>query len=197
MSCDTDRRHRFETVAAETYEPLQRYLRRRAQPADAADVFGDTLLAVWRRIDDVPHDDPLPWCYGVARRCLANHRRGAERHLRLAERIGNLDPPPFTADPPSEPIDPELEEAIDSLTESEREIVRLWAWEQLEPRQIADVLGLTSNAVSVALARVKRKLREQLGDRQHRGDAGQEFDGSTSDHQDHQDHHDHQERSGQ
>lgn len=188
MSSDTERRRRFETVAAETYEPLQRYLRRRAQPADAADVFGDTLLAVWRRIDDVPHDDPLPWCYGVARRCLANHRRGTERHLRLAERVGRLDPPTFAVDPPSEAIDPALEGAIESLTESEQEIVRLWAWERLEPRQIADALGMTSNAISVALARAKRKLREQLGDRQDPSGAGQEIDGRTSDHQ---------ERSGQ
>ena len=53
------------TFAAEVYEPLQRYLRRRAHADDAADALADTLLVVWRRLDDVP-DDPLPWCYGAA-----------------------------------------------------------------------------------------------------------------------------------
>ena len=87
MSSAPERRERFARVAATVYEPLQRYLRRRAQAADAADALADTLLTVWRRLDDVPAD-PLPWCYGVARRCLANQRRGDSRRLRLVEHAG-------------------------------------------------------------------------------------------------------------
>ena len=79
MSRDPARERRFEAVAREVYEPLQRYLRRRANADDAGDVLADSLLTIWRRIDDVPADDPLPWCYGVARRSLANHRRGRSR----------------------------------------------------------------------------------------------------------------------
>jgi RNA polymerase sigma-70 factor (ECF subfamily) len=169
-----ERRDRFEHVAAAVYEPLQRYLRRRAQTADAADALADTLLIVWRRLDDVP-DDPLPWCYGVARRCLANQRRGETRRLRLVEHAGvhadasaglALDPQQAT-----DASDPALLAALDVLTESEAEVIRLWAWEQLEPREIAVTMELTANAVSVALARAKRKLGEQL-DRQDRLLAG-------------------------
>ena len=53
------------------------------------------------------------------------------------------------------------------LSESEAEIVRMWAWEQLEPREIAIALDMTANAVSVALTRAKRKLAQHL-DRQDR-----------------------------
>lgn len=162
-SADADRRARFEAVAAEIYEPLQRYLRRRARPDDVSDVLADTLLVVWRRLDDVPAE-PLPWCIGAARRCLANVRRGDQRRLRLVERTA-AQPHAFTgADPQDlvEASDPELSAAIATLSESETEIVRLWAWERLEPREIATVLGLTPNAVSVALSRVKRKLGRQL-----------------------------------
>ena len=70
------RRDRFEAALREVYEPLQRYLGRRCAPDDAAEVLNDTLLTIWRRLDDVPADRRLPWTYGVARRCLANHRRG-------------------------------------------------------------------------------------------------------------------------
>ncbi len=180
MSSEIARRHRFEAVAGAVYEPLQRYLRRRAQPADAADVLSETLLTVWRRLDDVPSDEPLPWCYGVARRCLANQRRGVERYLRLVDRVKTLDVQMFEtdADLVDNHRDPELDRAIATLTDSEQEIVRLWAWEGLEPRQIAGVLNLTSNAVSVALARAKRKLKARLG-RQNPAGAGQEEDGST------------------
>jgi RNA polymerase sigma-70 factor (ECF subfamily) len=59
VSSAPERRERFERVAGEVSEPLQRYLRRRAPAADAADALADTLLVVWRRLDDVP-DDPLP-----------------------------------------------------------------------------------------------------------------------------------------
>ena len=52
---------------------------RRRRPAD---VPRRHPVVVWRRLDAVP-DEPLPWCYGAARRCLANHRRGDARRLRL------------------------------------------------------------------------------------------------------------------
>ena len=168
MSPDHDRRARFERVAGEVYEPLQRYLRRRATADDAADVLADTLLVVWRRLDAVP-DEPLPWCYGAARRCLANHRRGDGRRLRLVERAGaSLDRHAGERLDPQAAIDasdPDLIEALATLSDAEVEIVHLWAWEQLEPRQIAEALETTPNAVSVALTRAKRKLAERI-DRQ-------------------------------
>ena len=171
---DSARRARFERVAADVYEPLRRYLRRRARPDDAADMLADTLLVVWRRLDDVP-DEPLPWCYGVARRTLANHRRGDDRRLRLVERTAAEPIAPANDDPQLavDHTDPDLERAIASLSEAEQEIVHLWAWERLEPREIADVLDITPNAVSVALSRAKRKLAERLEPgRQDRLDAG-------------------------
>ena len=153
------RRERFEHVAAAVYEPLQRYLGRRATPDDAADVLADTLLTVWRRLDDVPADDPLPWCYGVARRALANHRRGAQRRLRLVDRIRTR--PVATSPDPAESIehsDPALSKALAELSLEDQELVRLWAWEQLEPREIAVALGLSANAVSLRLSRARKKL---------------------------------------
>jgi RNA polymerase sigma-70 factor, ECF subfamily len=182
---DPARERRFEAIAAEVYEPLQRYLRRRAVAADASDVLSESLLTVWRRLDDVPTDDPLPWCYGVARRCLANHRRGDGRRERLTERIITHRLPGDDGDPQQriERLDPDLDAAIRTLTPAEQEIVHLWAWEQLEPREIATVLDQTPNAVSVALSRSRRKLADRLTTsqepRQDPTAAGQERDGDT------------------
>lgn len=160
---DVARRAQFEAIAAEVYEPLQRYLRRRARQADADDVFADTLLVVWRRLEEVP-SEPLPWCIGAARRCLANHRRGDMRRVRLVERTAAQIPGTHDGDPQMliDRTEPELEAAIAELSDSEAEIVRLWAWDRLEPREIAIVLDMTSNAVSVALSRAKRKLTARL-----------------------------------
>ena len=189
MRTDSALTRRFEAVAADVYEPLQRYLRRRAAADDAGDVLADTLLTVWRRLDDVPTDDPLPWCYGVARRTLANHRRSRVRHERLTERVISHRLPDGDGDGDPQHridrLDPTLAEAIGTLSPAEREIVHLWAWEQLEPREIAIVLDHTPNAVSVALSRSRRKLAQHLTaltpdsqtPRQDRADAGQERDG--------------------
>ena len=38
----------------------------------------------------------------------------------------------------------------------------LWAWEELAPREIATVTGLTANAVSIRLHRAKKRLAAEL-----------------------------------
>jgi RNA polymerase sigma-70 factor (ECF subfamily) len=164
MSSETERRERFEVIATEVYDPLQRYLRRRATPEESGDVFSDVLLTVWRRLDDVPRDAVLPWCYGVARRTLANHRRAAQRYLRLVQRLESEREHTSAGDPGDllHDQDPELAEVLAGLPPADREILRLWAWEQLEPREIAQVLGSTANAVSLRLSRARKKLAESL-----------------------------------
>ncbi|MEX2252224.1 MAG: sigma-70 family RNA polymerase sigma factor [Acidimicrobiia bacterium] len=177
MNSDIERRQRFELIAAQVYEPLQRYLRRRATPDDAADTLSEVLLTIWRRLDNVPGDLPLPWCYGVARRCLANQRRGAQRHLRLVERITAE----ASASPSHEVDDPALEAALSELSEPDQELLRLWAWEQLEPREIALVLDTTPNAVSLRLTRAKAKLESKLS-RQDSSVDGQKRNRHTEEH---------------
>ncbi len=161
------KRAAFEAVAAEVHEPLQRYLRRRCRPDDVDDVFNDVLLVVWRRIDDLPDGNPLPWCYGIARRCVANRRRGDGRRLRLVQHVASAASMQTAASADTGAIwtseaDVELHEAIDHLSELDRELIRLWAWERLEPREIAMVLDSTANAISVRLNRARRQLHRQL-----------------------------------
>jgi RNA polymerase sigma-70 factor (ECF subfamily) len=162
VSSDVERRRRFEAIADEVYGSLQRYLRRRASPDEADDAFGDALLTIWRRLDQVPVDAALPWSYGVARRCLANRRRSARRHLRLVERLSSRQGTPPSNDPADDEERPELAAALRALPEAERELLTLWAWEQLEPREIAVVLDTTANAISLRLTRAKAKLAAEL-----------------------------------
>jgi RNA polymerase sigma-70 factor (ECF subfamily) len=157
----------FESVVADVYAPLQRYLRRRTDRATADDVLGDVLLVLWRRADDIPPDAVLPWCYGVARGCLSNSLRGSERHLKLVRRLA--------AEPPLSSVDddPVLGEALRALPDGDRELLRLWAWENLVPREIALVLDITPNAASIRLHRATKKLKTELLRRKDAGDPGQ------------------------
>ena len=155
------RRERFEALVPALVDPLRRFLARRTDPATADDVLAETLLVCWRRLDDLP-EEPLPWAYGVARNCLANATRGVRRQERLAARIAVVDPPAASTSGPGEGDDPDLAEAIGALREEDAELLRLWAWEQLTPAEIAAVLDVTPNAVSIRLHRAREKLREEL-----------------------------------
>lgn len=178
MGVDVDRRRAFEAVTDVVYEPLDRYLRRRSRPEDASELLNDVLLVIWRRLDDVPTDNPLPWSYGIARNCLSNQRRGSRRRLPLADRLVAHQPEPPTFDPTAESVDlvhhdadTPLARALRDLESDDREIIRLWAWEQLEAREIALVLGTTANAVSSRLTRLKKRLASSI-ERQSQPGAG-------------------------
>jgi RNA polymerase sigma-70 factor (ECF subfamily) len=153
----------FEEVAAGLLEPLRRFLARRTDPATADDVLAETLLVCWRRRAELP-EDPLPWAYGVARRCLANARRGERRRTRLTARLSVVDPPAATTPGPEahEAPDPALSEALARLRPEDAELLRLWAWEQLGAAEIAAVLDITANAASIRLHRARGRLRAEL-----------------------------------
>ncbi len=162
------RRARFEELAPALIEPLRRFLARRTDAATADDVLGDTLLVLWRRLDDAPVGEELPWVYGVARRCLANAERGSRRQRRVAARIAVV-APPLEAAPASEGPEhdgtgggAEVREALARLSGRDAELLRLWAWEQLGASEIATVLAITPNAASIRLHRAREKLREEL-----------------------------------
>ncbi|GAA4741002.1 hypothetical protein GCM10023350_26930 [Nocardioides endophyticus] len=167
---DESRRERFEAVAPELIEPLRRFLARRTDAATADDVLAETLLVCWRRVAELP-EEPLPWAYGVARNCLLNAERSVRRQERLAAKIATVDPP-FEAAPAPAEADGDLVVALAALRPDDAELLRLWAWEQLTPAEIATVLDITANAASIRLHRAREKLKDQL--RKTAGAAGHE-----------------------
>jgi RNA polymerase sigma-70 factor, ECF subfamily len=132
-------------------------LHRVGMPA-AADVVSETFLAAWRRIDEVP-EGALPWLLGTARRVVANEFRRQERRTALLERLASA-AGPASADTSSEHV--ELIEALQQMSESDREVLLLSAWYELRTAEAASVLGCSAGAYAVRLHRARRRLREQL-----------------------------------
>ncbi len=155
----------FRRLYNENFDALLGYaLRRTARPEDAADVVADTFLVAWRRRRDVPpgHQARL-WLYGVARRTLANQRRGEARRTNLGERLGAelaLVVPDLADDVTTHHL---LHQALDQLGERDREVLELSEWEGLEPREIAVVLGTSAVAARARLSRARSRLRRELG----------------------------------
>jgi len=116
---------RFEQIYEEHREAVRVFVRRRAPDSMVEDVVSETFLICWRKLDRVP-DEPLPWLYAVARKTLANQRRRLARE----QRAGAVDPVPAVAEP--EPVgDTILAAAFAVLSERDREVLRLIAWEGL------------------------------------------------------------------
>lgn len=154
---------RFASLAAEVVEPLRRYLARRTDTATAEDLLNETLLVCWRRLDDVPTDSPVPWAIGVARLNLANAQRSDRRRERLIHAIAAADPLSYIH---HEPLDDrasvQVASALTMLSDNDAEVLRLWAWEQLGPAEIARSLDISVNAAAVRLHRAKNRLRTHL-----------------------------------
>jgi RNA polymerase sigma factor (sigma-70 family) len=160
-----DPRWRFEQAYAAHHAAILGYALRRAGSADdAADVIAETFLTAWRRIDDLPAgEDARPWLYGVARRVLANQRRGERRRTALGERLrSELASEPYYREPT-----PGLDgaaAALRRLGDGDREILTLAGWEGLDAGQIAVVLGCSRNAARIRLHRARRRFAAALHD---------------------------------
>jgi DNA-directed RNA polymerase specialized sigma24 family protein len=108
---------------------------------DAEDVTSDTMERAlrYRSSYDPARGEPVMWLLGIARRCVEDRRAG---------RIQTVAEVPETA----------------ALPERDRELIALRFGSDLTARQIGELLGLTTNAVEVALHRALGRLRDALAD---------------------------------
>jgi RNA polymerase sigma-70 factor (ECF subfamily) len=158
---DSERRARFDDLFDEHYAAVRAYVARRSGTASVVDdVLSETFLVAWRRIDSVPRDG-LPWLLGVARRVLANQRRGEARRGALVELLAGMLPRRPAAEPDGE-VFGELSDALASLSRREREALLLVAWEGLDPQRAARVVGCAPAAFRARLYRARRRLVAQL-----------------------------------
>lgn len=143
---------RFERIYAEHHDAVRAYVRRRAAEDAVDDVVSETFLVCWRKLDGVP-EEALPWLYAVARKTLANHRRTLARQA---------PPRAETAGEPDPVGDGALAAAFAALSERDREVLRLVAWEGLSLRDAAVVLGCSPVACRVRYHRAKSRLASRL-----------------------------------
>lgn len=94
----------------------------------------------------------------MARRVVSDFRRSARRQEAVAERLAG-GRQPETSEGES---DAELFTALTRLSESDRELLLLVYWEDLEPRRAARAFGCSRATVATRLWRAHRRLRDEL-----------------------------------
>jgi RNA polymerase sigma factor (sigma-70 family) len=127
--------------------------------ADAEDVTSATFERAlrYRASFDSTRGNATAWLIGIARRCISEH---------LANRLTTTDDVPELADGRDLAGDAvqrlDLAQAVARLDPRDRDLIALRYGADLPARAIADVLGLRTNAVEVALHRVLARLRGEL-----------------------------------
>ncbi|MEU4533816.1 RNA polymerase sigma factor [Streptosporangium sp. NPDC023825] len=157
-----DSKQQFEEIYMTNYQTVTSYVRRRTDsPDDAADAIAETFATAWRRVGEIPPaDEARLWLYGVARRVLANQRRGEKRQgalaVRLRAELTVLAESAVEQDPDA------VRAAFGRLSPDDREVLSLAGWEGLGATEIAVVLGCSRPSARVRLHRARKRLAKEL-----------------------------------
>jgi RNA polymerase sigma factor (sigma-70 family) len=153
---ETEPRVVFERLYREFGPEVLAFCRRRVAPDVADDATAETFLVVWRRLSDVPRS-PRGWLLGIARLTLANQRRSVRRRDALIERVS------WERSAERDAADPRpVIEALSCLSDLDQEALLLSAWDGLNSREAAQVLGCTPAAFRLRLYRARRRFERVL-----------------------------------
>jgi RNA polymerase sigma factor (sigma-70 family) len=147
---------------------LLRFLGRRAGADVAEGLVGELFRIAFerRRTFDASRASALPWLYGIGSNLLLKHRRGEARRLRASARMA-ADREPADKRASAGAIDarllfPRVADAIEALPDEERDLLLLFAWEDLSYQSMAEALELPIGTVRSRLNRARAHLRELL-----------------------------------
>jgi RNA polymerase sigma factor (sigma-70 family) len=155
-------RGNFDRLFDAHYARLHRFASRRLGDEDAVeDVLAETFVTAWRRRADMP-DPALPWLYGICVRVIATARRAQARRGRLRGRLASQ-----PVEPARDPADilaqrSKVTAAFALLSDEQREVLRLIAWDGLTTAEAAMVLNCSAGAFRTRFHRARRELEKHL-----------------------------------
>jgi RNA polymerase sigma factor (sigma-70 family) len=147
---------------------MYRYFVRRVGPVEADPLLGELFRVAFERRStyDCRRPNARPWLYGIATHLLAHHHRSEARRLRATARLkatagsGGDPSDNLVATIDAEALWPVVAEAVAKLPEGERDVLFLFAWEDLSYQDIATALGVPVGTVRSRLNRARGRLRE-------------------------------------
>jgi RNA polymerase sigma-70 factor (ECF subfamily) len=147
------------------------YLSRRVAADAVEGLLSDVFVAAFeaRARFDTGRSSALPWLYGIAGNLVRRHHRSAERERRANRRAATLR---LVDDTSARPFDEvvqvnadnqallsQLATIIGKQSDVDREVLLLFAWEELSYAEIADAVGIPVGTVKSKLNRIRRSLR--------------------------------------
>ncbi len=162
---ETDVRADVAQLFDDHADAIYAYAVRRVGEHDAADVLSETFviaLQQFARFDPSLGTD-RGWLFGIANNVLRHHWRTEARRLRQID----ADRPPVPIGDPLIAVDARLDarlaaaplvDALLAADPDERDLILMWAWEQLSYADIATALNLPIGTVRSRLHRARKRL---------------------------------------
>lgn len=158
----------FERHARE----LHRFLSRRLGEL-ADDLLGELFVTAFERRASYRAElsDARPWLYGIAANLVRRHHRAEAARYRAVSRVplAIVAPdasPEAVASADAAALRPRLAQALAALRATDREVLLLLAWGQLDQAEVAAALGIPVGTVRSRLHRARQQLRPVLTDLQ-------------------------------
>lgn len=157
----------FEALFRSHHVKIRAYALRRS-PNEADDIVSQVFETAWKNRDRVP-EDALPWLYRTASNHLLHEYRSSMRRTNREERAESQTVTQLQIDPTdtlANNLDQvrEVQRALSQLSETDAEVLRLWAWEQLEIAEIAIVTNCSPATARVRLHRARKRCAALLPD---------------------------------
>jgi RNA polymerase sigma factor (sigma-70 family) len=147
---------------------VHRFLQARLGEGPAEDLAAETFVVAFRRRSDYDgnRSDARPWLLGIALNLAREYERSQGRRGRALARL----PAERSVDPYNGAVDrldaaaarKQLADALNRLTSDERDLVVLYATQELTYGEIAEFLSIPPGTVRSRLHRVRAKLRTSL-----------------------------------
>lgn len=154
----------FAEVAHAELDGVYRYLLQLTRdPPLAEDLTSATFeraLRDWRRYDPA-RGRPRVWLVEIARRQALDHFRRERRRRAREERAARPEGHDGGVGAASG-LPPEVRAAMDSLSETERELIALRVLLDVDTGETARIMGMSPTAVSSALHRALGRLRRRI-----------------------------------
>ena len=152
-----DDRERFTELYDAYRMRVWAYAASRVGGQAADEVVSETFIVAWRRFAEMPAA-ALPWLLGVARNVIRDSVRAQTRRDSLAAELRR-----WTTEAESDVADGVVDRiamlrALAALSDGDREVLTLVAWQGLSYREAARVLGCSAASLRVRLHRARRRL---------------------------------------
>ena len=150
------------------HEPaLRRTARATVAAGEVDQLVSDTFTTAWQRFEEIPTEAAYSWLVAVMRNHVRNLGRSRRRWSALVDAVTSMRPMAETGLFAGR-VDPlevaRVQHAMGRLGEPDQQLLRMAVGQELQPAEIAVIVGDDARAVRVRLHRARRRLIQLLAE---------------------------------
>lgn len=151
----------FETLLSGNLQPLERFVKYRVgNLTDAEDILQEVLLAAYRGAETLTNEAMFkPWILGIARNKCNDYFRAKAKRLEIP--LESLDETALTVGMHGVTAQTVVRETLETLGDTEKQILYLSYFKDLPQTEIAQRLGIPLGTVKSRLFHAKQQFRER------------------------------------